>query len=540
MPPTSPTVFWSDLLIEKGKLDPLALWRVGDRLIAELLPSFTTVVGQRPARFFAMYCWILREASNGCEPDSNPEVFWGNFWEIEGIFLTAIQFHKPHTYEHFKGLIGSEKAGILADQIRETGTLDFSELRRENFVNGWDVNYKNPMSHFLLTEIDPAVPGGLRLTSKGKLLADAYELTISSSSFCQSHRDVRDLSVSVLENLAHVSCPCLAHQPSTGGLIDEQQVARELLIRPPTNTEQSDISIYQWQSIHLLLHFLEHLKTSGIEFYLEVWRRALTTNRIADGISYEPFPSAEDVFQRWQMYALDSLFVFSLESGLQGFLEFLQNNGPSLRTSRVKECVDLIFLQKAIERVGMTFDPSITVMNQMLKFTPDEHLSIETKLTNAIFDSSGVTRIALAYLLFLYCISQYINLKNDPLRENAVAFYEDRAYINDDDFSLYRVLNLVHGRSEIELFQDVFLHQSILNRQLETRSTRSKEVAWFSVSPPSESDSYNWEEEYNPNIYRASRLENVLGFLLNLDLVDVIDNRWAAVDFLAEDYMRWT
>ena len=38
------TASWSDLLIEKGTRDPLGLWRVGDRMISELLGPFTTVV----------------------------------------------------------------------------------------------------------------------------------------------------------------------------------------------------------------------------------------------------------------------------------------------------------------------------------------------------------------------------------------------------------------------------------------------------------------------------------------------------------------
>ena len=50
---------WNDLLIEKGTLDPLALWRVGDRMNADLLGPFTTVVKNRPARYLSMYCWII-------------------------------------------------------------------------------------------------------------------------------------------------------------------------------------------------------------------------------------------------------------------------------------------------------------------------------------------------------------------------------------------------------------------------------------------------------------------------------------------------
>jgi hypothetical protein len=52
---------YSDLLIERGRRDPLGLWRVGDRLAGELLPPFNTVVSQRPARYFSMYSWMIQE-----------------------------------------------------------------------------------------------------------------------------------------------------------------------------------------------------------------------------------------------------------------------------------------------------------------------------------------------------------------------------------------------------------------------------------------------------------------------------------------------
>lgn len=104
-------VEWSELLIEKGKLDPLGLWRVGDRLIGELLSPFTTVVQQRPARYFSMYCWILAEAGRGLSEKAKPEEFWGRFFVLEGIFLCATQLHDPHAYAGFGGRIGSEHAG---------------------------------------------------------------------------------------------------------------------------------------------------------------------------------------------------------------------------------------------------------------------------------------------------------------------------------------------------------------------------------------------------------------------------------------------
>jgi hypothetical protein len=213
-----PEIIWSDLLIETGTRDPLALWRVGDRLISELLPAFTTVVGQRPARYFNMYCWILREAGKACDSQTSDEVFWGNFSELEGIFLVAIGLHSPHAYSHFGGQIGTDHAGRLISHGRASGAIDFTALRRRRIANGWEPNYKNAMATFHLTESDPAAPGDRKLTERGEELAEAYDKSISDSLFFRNHRGERQLSLSILENLSSVACPCLLHAPDSPAL----------------------------------------------------------------------------------------------------------------------------------------------------------------------------------------------------------------------------------------------------------------------------------------------------------------------------------
>ena len=100
-----------------------------------------------------------------------------DFFQLEGIFLTAIQLHKIHVYDHFGGLIGSERAGQIAASADGDGLIDFSPLRTQRISNGWEINYKNPMQQFMLIEPDLALAGGLRLTDRGKSLAKAYSIT---------------------------------------------------------------------------------------------------------------------------------------------------------------------------------------------------------------------------------------------------------------------------------------------------------------------------------------------------------------------------
>ena len=109
---------WSDLLIEKGTLYPLALWRVGDRMVTDLLGPFTTVVTNRPARYLSMYCWII-DFLNRQQSIKDKKGYWKRFFELEAFLLCAVQLHKQHSYEHFAGQIGSELALKLINKAHK-------------------------------------------------------------------------------------------------------------------------------------------------------------------------------------------------------------------------------------------------------------------------------------------------------------------------------------------------------------------------------------------------------------------------------------
>lgn len=111
-------VGWSDLLIEKGTRDPLGLWRVGDRMIGDLLGPFTTVVTNRPARYFSMYCWIFSQLEKN-STITTPEEFWKRFYRLEFLLVCAIALHEDHDYEGFGGQIGVDTANSLIEKSRD-------------------------------------------------------------------------------------------------------------------------------------------------------------------------------------------------------------------------------------------------------------------------------------------------------------------------------------------------------------------------------------------------------------------------------------
>ena len=517
-------VVWSDLLIDKGKLDPLGVWRVGDRLIGDLLAPFTTVVAQRPARLFSMYCWIFDHLSRQRVNDRRD--FWERFYILEGALLCASQLHSQHSYEHFGGRIGSEHAAELLAKSAG-GVVDLSGLRRGGIRNGWDVNYKNPMMEFYLTEVDFGVDAGIKLTDRGRKLAIDYSRAIRDTEFYRSHRNASRIPQNALAELSGSSCPCLL--PS---LLSERDSARRVLLLPDNHVfdhEDRDDSL--WQSMFLVLDFMKRLRHAESAFSLARWRQALTTRCIAPGHAYDPDVRHGDMFRRWRLYALDSLFIFALESGLQGFLELLQKRGD-LRESDFAANFDEQASGKVVGRLardlGIAFPAATSAVIETLgRMEGMTLLQIEAYVCDRVQEATGRTRVAWSFALCLYATALYVAVQDDPDYADALDFYEKRASWDGDELSLLGAHDQL--RAEVDLvdgLRDIFLREWVIGRQLQVRTRRRKEVAWFSYSR--ENRTYDWESDYHPTLYRASRIDIFLAFLLNMDVVRYEKGGWHA------------
>jgi len=197
-------VLWNDLLIEEGKLDPLALWRVGDRLIGDLLSPFTTVVGHRPARYFSMYSWIIYHLNK--QKFNNRQLFWRRFYELEAVLLCAIQLHEKHNYEYFMGQIGSESAKKIIENVKREN-IELGEI--DKIKNGWEPNYKQPMYSFQLLETDYGMVSGMKVTERGEQIALAYKNSIKSSTFYKDYLDKTSIPLDMIRELVtkYVICP---------------------------------------------------------------------------------------------------------------------------------------------------------------------------------------------------------------------------------------------------------------------------------------------------------------------------------------------
>ncbi len=515
---------WSELILERGKLDPLSLWRVGDRLISKLLAPFTTIVTHRPARYLSMFTWIIYYLNK--QEFSDKKIFWRKFYELEVVFICAIQRHKDHNYDNFSGRIGGESAQKFMDGLK-TNMLDLSGKR---ISNGWDTNYKNPMYDFNLIETDFGFVSDLRVTDKGEILALSYQESIASSDFFNGFLGEIRIPIKVIDNLAEYSCPCLIRNPCKEIFQLEQNITKESLL---SNYEASDDDESSEQlnmilsSIKLILFFMASLKKENLLFTTNAWRRVLSTH--FDGSKEFEIPEEfDETFRKWKLYNLESLFVFALESGLSGFLEYLQKNDDSYENELIKPMESFFdkdgFQVEIIEGFVVGNEPEEFISN-ISELNPKQLFNLENYVINKIQSTSLKEKIFYSCILCIYTQALYLKNKNDPSYEKSIKFYLDWAERDGLELSLEHSINELSSISIRDYFLEIFVKKWIINRQQYTRDKRQKDVAWFSYN--NETKTYNWEANYNPWLYRAARSEILMTFLLNLGIVNHSKDGWS-------------
>ena len=517
---------WSDLLIEEGKLDPLGLWRVGDRLNDDLLKPFTTVVLHRPARYFSMYSWMFYYLEK-CSYKDN-KLFWKHFFRMEVILLSAIQLHKTHNYENFRGQIGSESAKKLLET-----TKDIIDLKKtDKLRNGWEVNYKMPMFAFGLLQVDFDSPNNIRLTEKGRNIAHAYENVISGTAYFRKYLDELRIPLDVIKKLSEVSCPCLTFATKNTKVINERESIIDNMLKGK-GLIQSEEDTKLLSSIYLILNCMMSVKLPFDKF---LWHRILSTQVYKDGKNikaYVPPPQYDLTFRKWQIYNDDLLFVYALENGLSGFLQNLQEIGDM----KFNELADIgkgflshglrQFKKDKLKGLFPLKAKMVDSISALTALSPKERFIIEDLLFEHIYSSTGGLTVFYSFLLYLYVQANHISKHGNIVYKPALGFYNEASSRDGLELSLVSASNDLKyfGDGETEgFFVEYFIRRWIANRQIDTRFDRGKDIAWFSYNH--ETKTINFEANYDAYLYRASRLNILMTYLLNLEVVHYEDDHW--------------
>lgn len=517
---------WSNLIIEKGVFDPLGLWRVGDRIIGNLLSPFTTVVTHRPARYFSMYCWMLHFLNNKKFNDTNS--FWKQFYSLESLFLCAIRVHENHKYKHFQGQIGTGTAKKNISKIKK-GLNKIGKLEKTN--NGWESNYKNAMRDFFLIETDFGLTSKIKLTKRGIVLAEAYQKSIRQTQFYRCY-DGDELSYEMVEDLAKYSCPCLLYNPDNEMLADESRLIAEIMLTKDQLGGHEDTEGLEniLSSTYLILHCLMEMDKNGVPFSKQGWRKVLSTGLFESLTEYQVPDKFKPLFRKWEIYNLDSMFVYALEIGLCGFLEYLHQNNNYLQINKMNvllEAFDSVCGQYDFFEKYVSVNDIETTVRNLASLRPEERLKVEDEIIKKTTSLKGQHRIISGFFLYLYVQALYYSKFMETEYKETIDFYRDFSDVDGAELTLEKTLDTLLDNPPKKIkdfFLNVYLKKWIVIRQLNTRRNRNKDVAWFSQN--NETRTYNWEAAYKPGLYRAPRSEILLTFLLNLNIVEHKNGKW--------------
>jgi len=387
------------------------------------------------------------------------------------------------------------------------------------------------MYDFHLVETDFGMTSGIKTTPSGKELALAYRDSIRPTRFFKDFIDKTYVPVKVLEELASYSCPCLTYAPNRKTLQNEQQASIGHMLDADVARDSEKVaeeSKLLLPSIYLILDFIAFLNKKDIVFTEDAWRKTLSTHASQGGRVYNPPVQYVGLFRRWELYNLDSLFVFALESALNGFLVYL-HAAKNPKASGVISAIEKHVAQelrefKAINNLKLD-NMASKAIGAIIHLSPAELFALEEVIIEKIKTTKSSEKIAYSFLLCIYATALFVKRQNDDDYKEAVEVLRKKSAIDGLELSILHAPDSMDNHNLGDFLKGTFLKKWIIHRQLDTRNRRDKDVAWFSLN--SETDSYNWESFYEPNLYRASRCEILMTFLLNLEIVKIEKAGWA-------------
>ena len=387
------------------------------------------------------------------------------------------------------------------------------------------------MYDFFLIETDFGLTSKVKLTKRGEALAKAYQKSIESSEFYKNLND-ENIDYAVVEDLSKYSCPCLLYNPSNELLANEVNVISSNMLTKLNlggyeNIEGLDNIL---SSTYLMLNCLMEMDKNSMAFSKQGWRRVLSTGLFENDAPYKAPEKFKQLFRHWEIYNLDSIFIYSLETGLCGFLEFLHKNKGYLPVTRINilaDVFDTVCGRFDFFKNHVLVSDIETTLNNLASLNPEEQLEIEEDLIEKILNHKSEYRVVCGFLLYIYVQAlYYAKLHNNDYKET-IDFYGDHSEIDGWELSLQKTMEINFDsphKNIKDFFLNEYLKKWIVDRQLDTRNTRRKDVAWFSYN--NETKSYNWETAYQSGLYRAPRSEILMTFLLNLNIVEYQDGKW--------------
>ncbi|WP_416841811.1 hypothetical protein [Haloferax sp. DFSO52] len=358
---------WTAKITEKDLAqDPLAMDRVRNRLVSDLLPGITTI-SPRP-RYYAHHLWAVMDIARRDDPSTRAE-FNRGMYRRERLLMLAAVAHSMETHispRNHDQIVGIRSGSKQLRNGNDAIPLDFRFVDHRGGSYGRDYRASlRTMGLVYRPDGDPCD----RLSERGKPIASAYDQLARELSLHELAAE-ESISVAEIEGLADDLCLCAVCADNA----PDRAPLRDAFFGWETASESGNPAQRRAQSLQLILQFAQYIEQedgdslSPSEFLDFCYYRTLTTE--SGQISVDIPEKLSQQQARWKVLRAHDYFAYATEVVLVGWLEYLERKSPEPGT--VATYIDEVRSPSVMAQLGAVLDrPSL-----------DETTPLESMLTD--------------------------------------------------------------------------------------------------------------------------------------------------------------
>lgn len=307
---------WTERVEKKGGAqDPLAMTRVTDRLLTDLLPGITTITPR--VRYVSHHAWAIWDAEKRGSPENATELHEELYRRERVLMLASGQHAREESNRNHRDIVGITTGNEILNSETDPIRLDFRFVG--NPGGSYDEAYTGPISTMGVTTRTEDSQYRT-LTERGERLAEAYDELIEKTAV----RDVIEsgtISRSQLQNLADRICLC--------GVCTDTAPDRELLRDVYLSLESNDNvdvnDMLRAQSLQLLLAVADQVEAE--DFSSTAFANACYYGAVKTESGYQPISIPDHLSShaaRWKALRAHDYFGYAAEVVLESWLAFLE------------------------------------------------------------------------------------------------------------------------------------------------------------------------------------------------------------------------
>lgn len=295
-----------------GARDDLGIETLSETITADLMPGINNAT--RRARYYSFWAWALNDFIN----DQNAHHTQNKFWEWsrnrEDVLILAYLAHNCNS-----GLAGT----TIGSKVWKEGSelsYDVTWKSLESVEGGsYQLYYRGVLEDMNITVREESSLHDNLSKEIGLGLAKAYGASVSSTNFVQKYLQSTQVSRADIEEFSQKGCICQVWQ---------NELERQLLINAFFRFDTPDmLAVKRLATLCFLLDIIEQSHDHSLN---ETDFRTVFYYWSYGGQSaYEPTNKFIEPAQRWRIFQLRQIFVFTIESFWSLFLHQIQNEALS-------------------------------------------------------------------------------------------------------------------------------------------------------------------------------------------------------------------